>query len=330
MTRVDLIIPTLDGSEWLARCLDSLLAMSYTDFTLTVFDDGSSEDIASVVQQRYPEARVIRSERNVGLARAFNIAIDSGSSEFVVLLNNDTEVESNWLAQLVACADRYPTAGSIASKLRLLSDRQRLHSAGDTWSVRGMPGNRGVWLEDFGQYDREGQVFSACGGAVLYRRHALDDLLKRDGHVFDERLFMYCEDVDLGWRLQTAGWPCVFAPRAVVYHALSATGGGTLASYYVSRNVWIVMARSVPRTFLRPYRSRIAAYHLGRAVRALRHVHEPAARASLRGTLVGLVMSRSIEKHPCELLSPGHDRILQLLSGGATSQSASGRCYTHG
>ncbi|HEX5164944.1 MAG TPA: glycosyltransferase family 2 protein [Thermomicrobiales bacterium] len=329
MTRVDLIIPTLNGSDWLARCLESLQRSTFTDFTLTIFDDGSTEDIASVVQPRFPAARIIRSEHNAGLARAFNTAITTGASEYVVLLNNDTEVEPTWLAELVACADRHPSAGSVASKLRLLSDRTRLHSAGDSWSVRGMPGNRGVWLDDFGQYDSESDVFSACGGAALYRRQALEDLLQRDGHIFDELLFMYCEDVDLGWRMQTAGWPCVFAPGAVVYHALSATGGGTLASYYVSRNVWFVMARSVPSMFLRSYRRRIAAYHLGRAWRALRHLREPAARASLRGMCAGLAAARTLRKHVRELPNTEQQRILGLLDGVDRPLPSPGHCYTH-
>ena len=104
---------------------------------------------------------------------------------------------------------------------------------------------------------------------------------------------MYCEDVDLGWRLQRGDWHCVYAPKAVVYHALSATGGGALASYYVARNIWLVLARSVPRGVLAPYARRITVYHAGRIMRAMRHVREPAARATLRGTIVGLVLAAS-------------------------------------
>lgn len=330
MTSVDLIIPTFNGSEWLARCLDTLRGSIFTDFSLFVFDDGSSEAIAPIVHTRYPDARVIRSNSNVGLARAFNESIAEGESAYVVLLNNDTEVEPDWLAELVACADRHPRAGSVASKLRLLSDRARLHSAGDLWSVRGMPGNRGVWLDDFGQYDREDEVFAACGGAALYRRAALDDLQRRDGFVFDQRLFMYCEDVDLAWRLQSAGWPAVFAPRAVVFHALSATAGGSLASYHVARNVWFVMALSVPDAFVRPFRARLAAYHLGRTFRTLRHVREPAARAALRGTIAGLYQSRALDKHDREVSPSNQARLLGLLSGRRNDIPVVERCYTHG
>jgi GT2 family glycosyltransferase len=107
--------------------------------------------------------------------------------------------------------------------------------------------------------------------------------------VFDERLFMYYEDVDLAWRLQVRGFRCVFAPRAVVYHRVSATGGGPLASYLVARNALVVLRRSVPPQFIRRYRLRIAAHHAGRVWATLPHVREAAARATLRGAFAGLV-----------------------------------------
>jgi len=330
MMTVDLIIPTLNASDYLARCLDALRRSTFTNFSLTVFDDGSTEAIAPVVHARFPAATVIRSEANVGLARAFNQAIAGGDARYVVLLNNDTEVEPDWLAELVACAERHTAAGSVASKLRLLSDRRKLHSAGDGWSVRGMPVNRGVWLDDFGQYDREDAIFAACGGAALYRRAALDDLCSRDGFVFDERLFMYCEDVDIAWRLQTAGWPCIFAPLAVVYHALSATGGGTLASYYVSRNIWLVMSSSVPTAFIHPFRARIAAFHLGRTFRTVRHLRESAARASLRGTLSGLALFGRRQRHERVLSETERDRILALLTNQSGANPTLNHCYTNG
>jgi GT2 family glycosyltransferase len=313
VTRVDLIIPTRDGVDLLMNCLRSLMRSTYTDWRLIVFDDGSREPVEAVVRAECPTATTIRSSTNVGLASAVNRSITAGDSELVVLLNNDTEVTQTWLAELVACADRHLEAGSIASKLRLMADRAVLHSAGDTYSVRGMPGNRGAWLVDYGQYDTEGDVFSACGGAALYRRAALDDVRLRDGFVFDERLFMYCEDVDLGWRLQRARWRCVFAPHALVYHALSATGGGALASYFVSRNIWLVLARSVPAGLLDTWRPRIAAYQAGRIARHLCHIREPAARAALRGTAVGVWMALFETQHAAPLPADQRERILRLL-----------------
>src|SRR5688572_25982085 len=118
MSRVDVIVPTHNGSDLLRNCLHALGKSTFRDFRLVVFDDGSSEDIGSVVAACFPDAQVLRSADNVGLARGFNLAIASGSAEFVVLLNNDTEVEPDWLGELVACANRHPAAGSVASKLK--------------------------------------------------------------------------------------------------------------------------------------------------------------------------------------------------------------------
>jgi len=290
MARVDLIIPTYNGTDFLISCLRSLNSSTFDDVQIVVVDDGSSVPVLETIRETTPHAVVIRNERNLGLTRSFNIAIDRTSSEYVVLLNNDTEVDPEWLQALVDVADRNPDAGSVASKLLLYSDRTRIHSAGDTYSVRGMPGNRGVWLEDFGQYDSEQPVFSACAGAALYRRTALEAVRLPNGDIFDTRLFMYCEDVDLGWRLQLSGYPCIFAPGAVVYHHLSATGGGTLASYYVSRNIWLVLARSVPKELTNQYRLRIIAYQAGRLFREIANMRQIASRHSVLGTLAGIRM----------------------------------------
>jgi GT2 family glycosyltransferase len=288
MTSVDIIVPTFNGIEYLSHCLDSLRLSTLQDFQLIVFDDGSTQAIEPAVRSRFPNAMVLRSTRNIGLTRGFNAAIAAGSAPFVVLLNNDTEVDPVWLEHLLLTADRHPEAGSVASKILLMSDRAKLHSAGDTWSVRGMPVNRGVWQDDLGQFDCDESVFSGCGAAVLYRRSALNAVRLSNGSFFDERLFMYCEDVDLGWRLQLAGRQCVFAPAARVHHHLSASGGGRLASYFVARNVWLLVARTIPVEFTAPFKQRIAAYHAGRIARTLPHLREPAARANLRGSRDGL------------------------------------------
>lgn len=289
MARVSLIVPTFNGVALLRECLRSLESSTFTDFQLIVVDDGSDTPLPADLVSLFPNAIILRNEKNQGLTRVFNRAIDASDAEYIVLLNDDTEVEPTWLGELVACADRHPGAGSIASKLLLAPDRGLIHSAGDTWSAWGMPGNRGVWLPDTGQYDQESEIFSACGGAVLYRRSALEEVRLPNGDWFDTRLFMYCEDVELGWRLQLAGLPCWFAPHAVVYHHLSATGGGTLASYYVARNLWLLYARALPEPVWKATRLRIIAHQLGRTRRNLKHVREPAARRSLSGTLHGVL-----------------------------------------
>ncbi|HET9015838.1 MAG TPA: glycosyltransferase family 2 protein [Thermomicrobiaceae bacterium] len=288
--RVDVIIPTHNGRDLLATCLPALARQRYRDFRVVVVDDASTDDSIDLVRQVMPEAVIVQLPRNRGLAVAVNAGLDVSASELIALLNNDTEPEPNWLGALVAALDRHPDAAAAASKLRLFDRRDVIHSAGDVFRRRGVPGNRGVWERDIGQYDREEEVFSACGGAALYRRRALDAAAAVDGAVLDPDLFMYCEDVDLSWRLRLLGYHVVYAPDAVVYHRLSATGGGTLASYYVARNAPAVVVKDLPDQLLRRHLLAIVAEQLRQLAGTLPHLREPAARARLRGMLAFVVM----------------------------------------
>jgi GT2 family glycosyltransferase len=171
----------------------------------------------------------------------------------------------------------------VACKLRLFDRRDHLHSAGDFYRVDGTPGNRGVWEKDCGQYDDARGVFGACGGAAAYRRAMLEEI-----GPFDESLGSYCEDVDLNWRARLAGSDCVYAPRAVVYHRLSATGGGPLASYYVGRNFIWVLAKDYPAELWNKYWRRILLAQWRISWEALKSIRGGAARARLRGQVAGL------------------------------------------
>jgi len=170
-----------------------------------------------------------------------------------------------------------------ASKMLLFDRRDTIHSAGDFYRTDGVPGNRGVWQQDKGQFDDEEPVFSACGGACAYRRAMLDDV-----GLLDESLFMYLEDVDLAWRAQLRGYGCIYVPTAIVYHRLSATGGGPIASFYCGRNFIAVIVKDVPGAIIRRHWPAIVRAQLGFAGESLRHFREPAARARLRGQLAGL------------------------------------------
>jgi GT2 family glycosyltransferase len=99
---------------------------------------------------------------------------------------------------------------------------------------------------------------------------------------------MYLEDVDLSWRAQLRGYGCRFVPQAVVYHKVSATGGGELASYYTGRNTLLVLIKNLPGPLLRRHLGRIVRAQLEITREALTHLRGRAARAQLRGQLAGL------------------------------------------
>ena len=284
---IDVIIPNFNGADLLPVCLDALRAQSRQDFAITVVDDGSTDDSLRLLAGRYPEVQTICLRRNHGLVVALNVAIARTRAPYVVLLNNDTEADPLWLEQLVGALERFPEYAFAASKLRLFDRRDVLHSAGDGYTGAGRPVNRGVWETDRGQYDAVSEVWGPCAGAAAYRRAALERLAM-NGDVLDRDLFMYCEDVDLNIRAQLAGMRTIFVPQAVVYHRLSATGGGTLASYYCGRNFIAVWVKNIPAALMRRYFGAFLLDQTRIAVDAALHSAGRAARARLRGQLAGL------------------------------------------
>jgi len=284
-------VPTWNGAAFLDECLLSVRAQSYSRIESIVVDDGSTDDTPALVRDRYPEVRLLTLAHNCGFARAANEGMRAARGSVVALLNNDAVADTNWVAELVAALNHHPRAGSVASKILLREPQGMINGAGDVFLRSGVPSNRGAWERDSGQYEEEIEVFGASGGAVGYRQSMLEQV-----GLFDERFFMYCEDVDLAFRSQIAGYRCVYSPRAIVRHRLSATGGGTLASYYSARNIVWVLARDVPWSAWRRFWPRIIAEQARRASIALYHSREPAARAQLRGMLVGLFTARRLAR----------------------------------
>jgi GT2 family glycosyltransferase len=282
-----IIIPNYNGRRYLEPCLQSLRAQTYPAglTQIIVVDDASSDDSIEFVRSHFPEVLVVPLARNSGLAAGCNRGAERATGEWLVMLNNDTEVEPSWLAALLESASEHPEAGAVASKMLLFDRKNVLHNAGDLMGRDGVPRNRGVWQEDLGQYDGDVAVFGGCGGGVAYRRAAW-----LETHGFDERLFMYLEDVDLAWRLRLLGWQAVFAPGARLYHHLSATGGGALASYYTGRNTLLVLAKDMPGQLLLRNFGAIAKAQAQVFVAALRAWRGEAARARLRGQVAGLVL----------------------------------------
>ena len=278
------VIPNWNGLAHLSTCLEALRAQTYPHLEVIFVDNASSDGSQDFMTREYPEVRLLALDRNLGLTGGNNLGFRAASGEILISLNNDTEAEPGFVESLVAALLDHPEAGMAAAKMRLFDRRDTLHSAGDGYGVDGIPFNRGVWQRDEGQFDLPGWIFGGCGGAVGYRRAMLDQV-----GLFDESFFMYCEDVDLNWRSQLAGWKCWYAPEALVYHKLSATGGGPVASYYTGRNTLWVIAKNYPGALLRKYWTHVLRAQWAVSYAAVRAWRGRAARARLRGQLAGFL-----------------------------------------
>lgn len=286
------IIPNFNGRRFLPGLLSALQRQTFTDFEIIFADDASTDDSVAFVEENFPTVRLVVNRRNEGFARTCNIAADAAHGRILVLLNNDTEPEPTFLAELARAVCAHPEAAMFASKLLLFDERNKLHTTGDLLGADGIPRNRGVWEADRGQYDEAGAVFGACGGAAAYRKE-----LWRQLGGFDEELWMYLEDADFAFRARLMGSQALFVPGARVYHHLSATGGGVMASYYVGRNtIWLV-AKNMPRGLLIRNAARIIAAQLRVTFAALRNFRGEAARARLRGQVAGILgLPRQLRK----------------------------------
>jgi GT2 family glycosyltransferase len=281
---LSVIIPNWNGAAHLPTCLRALRAQTHPQLEVIVVDNGSADGSQALIRTEFPEVQLIALPENRGFTGACNVGLRAARGAFLALLNNDTEADSRWAAEVIACFARHPEAGMVASKMLLFDQRDTFHTAGDFYTLDGRAGNRGVWQRDVGQFEREEYVFSACGGAAAYRRAMLDQI-----GLLDEDFFFSMEDIDLAWRAQLADWRCVYAPKAVVYHKLSATGGGVTASFYDGRNALWVIAKNYPTFLWRKYWRRILAAQLAAAWQALRAWRGAAARAKLRGMAAGLI-----------------------------------------
>ncbi len=280
---VSVVIPNWNGAHHLPTCLDALRAQTYPRLEIIVADNASSDGSRALLAERYPEVRLVALPDNRGFTGACNAGMRAAGGSIIVLLNNDTEADPDWLSEVVAAFERHPEAGIVASKMLLFDDRTRFHTAGDLYRVDGRLVNRGVWETDTGQYDREEYVFSACGGSAAYRRAMLDEI-----GLLDDDFFFSAEDMDLAWRAQLAGYRCVYAPRAVVYHRLAATGGGITASYYDGRNMIWILVKDYPTPLWRKHWPKIVRAQVALAADALRAWRGAAARARLRGMAASL------------------------------------------
>lgn len=281
---VSVVIPNWNGAHFLPGCLDSLRRQDYAPLEILVADNASSDGSRDLLATQYPDVRLVALPENRGFTGACNAGMTAARGEIVVLLNNDTEADPGWVSAIVDTFARHPKAGLVASKMLLFDRRDHFHTAGDLFRVDGRLFNRGVWERDEGQYDQEEYVFSACGGSAAYRRAMLDEI-----GLLDDDFFFSCEDMDLAWRAQLAGYRCVYQPAAVVYHRLAATGGGVTASYHDGRNMIWLLVKNYPGALWRKHGLKVLRAQLGLAWEALRAWRGAAARARLRGMVAGLI-----------------------------------------
>ncbi len=245
---ISVVIVTFQSAGTLTRCLAALEAQTFTDFEVLFADNASSDGAPQAAAAADPALRLLPMGDNLGFAAANNRAAKAASGRWLVLLNPDAYPEPDWLEQLLTCAAAHPAARCFTSRQLMAKDPKRLDGLGDAMTGIGFPYRSGYGRPDPGPDVPSAEVFSPCGAAMMIDRSLF---LGMGG--FDEAFFCYCEDVDLGYRLQLLGEPVVLAPRAVVLHEGSASTGGRRSDfslYYGARNrLWTFVKNTPPLLF---------------------------------------------------------------------------------
>lgn len=240
--RASILIVAYQSGAHLERCLAALDAQTWRDFEAVLWDNASTDGAVDEVAPR-PWLRIERSEENLGFAAGNNRAAALARGEYLVTLNPDTTAESEWLAALIAAADRHPEAGSIASVQLDAAAPELLDGLGDPYTVFGAAWRGGKGRPVLAVV--EGEVFGACAAAALYRRDAFEAV-----GGFCERFFCYYEDVDLALRLRLSGWRTIVTPSAIVRHVGSTAAPSGFVLHHVTRNRLWALVRGLPGPLL--------------------------------------------------------------------------------
>ncbi len=219
------IIPNYNGLAFMEACMAALEKQTCRDFTVLVVDNGSTDGSAEWLRE-HGVPSVFLAE-NTGFSGAVNTGIRAARTPYVILLNNDTEAEPDYVGQLLLAIEQSPRIFSVSPKMIQMYHRELMDDAGDMYSIMGWAYQRGVGQE-IGRYDRPCHIFSACAGAAIYRREVFEEI-----GYFDEMHFAYLEDIDVGYRAKIAGYYNRYCPQAVVYHVGSGTSGSKYNSFKV-------------------------------------------------------------------------------------------------
>lgn len=241
--KVAIIILNWNRKEDTIECLESLKNITYSNYEILLIDNGSTDGSVECLKKRYPEIELVENETNLGYAEGNNVGIRRAmgkGADYVLLLNNDTVVDQDFLGELVTVAESDLMIGFVGPKVYYYNYEGRkdiINFAGGNLNMwKGKAWHIGINEIDRGQYDRIKDVDYIEGSCLLANK----EMLIKIG-LLDQVYFAYWEDNDLCKRGYAVGYRSVFVPMAKIWHKTSASNIGTVKLYYLTRNrIWFI------------------------------------------------------------------------------------------
>jgi len=202
---VSIIIVNYNGKYHLEKCLASLMKINYKNYEIILVDNNSTDTSVEYVKNTYPEITIIKLNDNYGFAEPNNIGAKNAKGEFLLFLNNDTEVSPNFIGEMVKVLEHDPHIAMCQSLI--LKQNGDVDSSGDFIDTIGRA------YSSKNKQNEIKKILSPRGASMLVRKDSFWDL-----GGFDKNFFASFEDVDLGWRAWLWGYKIVLVPASIVYH----------------------------------------------------------------------------------------------------------------
>lgn len=241
---LSIITVNYNGIADTAALIESLQSHLTIPYEMIVVDNGSLEDEASMLKQKFPYIKGIRSESNLGFAGGNNLGIIHASAELLLFINNDTYVKDDSLIHLLERMKKEPCLGGISPKILFADQEGLIQFAGYTHLSKITLRNNliGFREPDVGQYDHPISTPYLHGAAMLVRKEAIDK-----AGMMPEIYFLYYEELDWSLQLRRAGYQLEYNPAARVFHKESSSVGQNtpLKAFYMTRNRLLFAKRNL-------------------------------------------------------------------------------------
>ena len=207
-----IVVLNYNAGDLLLNCVESIYKTQNQEFEVIVVDNISTDNSHKKCKEKFPEIHLIENKENLGYCEGNNVGIRKANGEFIVILNPDTKVEPDWLTELFKA---YETFGDGLYQPKILAfENNLIESGGNMLQVFGFGYAKGRGILDNGQYDKSCEIGYASGACLFTKT----EIIKKIG-LFDPFIFLYHDDLDLGWRAAQLEIKSFYAPKSKIYHA---------------------------------------------------------------------------------------------------------------
>lgn len=236
MKLASIIILNYNGKKFMKDCLSSVYKQTYRKFEVIVVDNSPGDGSANFIRKNFRKVKIIQPKKNLGFAEGNNFGVKNSKGEYIVLLNQDTAVDKNWLKELITILENKNVV-ACQSKVLFFNQKNKINVTGIDTNFLGFGWCGNFGIIDKGQF-KDNEITFPSGVSVIFKKNVFIDV-----KGFDKDYFTYQEDSDLGWRIRLKGYKTILASKSLVYHKYSFSRNiGKF--YYLERNRIITLLKN--------------------------------------------------------------------------------------